>query len=323
MKAILVLALIAIAYAATDKELFAEFKGKYQKVYGTETEESRRFAIFQSNMRKAERLTKINGAEFGVTKFSDLTSLEFKKYLNLNILKHREWAAALPKAQLPNVNIADVDWTDNDNPRGFKAVSSVKDQAQCGSCWAFSATAALESCMMIKNGDGVDVNGSPQQILDCCTAYDCGDGCEGGYPAEAINWGTSQNIATWDSYPYKASQGKCKTATKVAVPSGTCTFSAVGTGSETPLQTALQESPLSICIAADVLQTYSSGIIKGNSCKDSQVDHAVFLVALKNGVYTVKNSWGENWGERGFFRMVAGSNCLHLADEWISQALPN
>jgi C1A family cysteine protease len=314
MKAILaLLALVVVASAMTDRESWSYFQNKYQKSYKMAAN-AYRFQVFTENLRKAEKLQAENpSAIYGITKFSDLTSEEFHaRYANLNATEYKRWVASLPKAHFSPVKAGNVDW------RG-KAVASVKDQEQCGSCWAFSAAAAMEGCAMIKNG-GTEVDVSAQQIVDCCQAGGS-DGCNGGYPQLAVQWATSQDMATWDSYPYTAEQGDCQTATDIAVPSGTCKYVAIG-ATEKALQSALSNGPVSIALDADVLQSYSGGIISGSDCSGTSIDHAVFMVAWVGTTYTIKNSWGEDWGESGFFRCVSGKNCLDL-DTMSSMALPN
>jgi cathepsin L len=127
-------------------------------------------------------------------------------------------------------------------------------------------------------------------------------------------------MATWASYPYNAEQGTCEAVTVIAVPKGTCAFSSISK-SEKQVLAHLEKGPVSICLAASVLQYYTGGIISGSDCQDTEVDHAVLLVAYDGSTYTVKNSWSATWGEAGFFRMAAGVNCLDM-DYLSSQALP-
>jgi C1A family cysteine protease len=309
----ILLALVVVASAMSDREAFQFFKNKYGKSYNKGAESASRFAVFQSNLRAAEQLQAANpSALYGITKFMDLTPEEFRaQYANLNVTAYARWIASLPRSHKAAPTANPVDW------RG-KAVSTVKDQGQCGSCWAFATAAALEGCAMLKNG-GKAVDVSAQQLVDCCTAGGS-DGCNGGYPDKALSWAVARDMATWSSYPYTAEQGSCKAVKTVAVAKNTCAYSSI-TRSEKQVLAHLENGPVSICLAAGVLQYYTGGIISGDDCSDTAVDHAVFLVAYTGTAYTVKNSWASNWGEQGYFRMAAGVNCLDM-DYLSSQALP-
>jgi cathepsin F len=313
MKTIIaILALIAVASALTDRESWDFFRSKFGNSYSDIKEEAIRFQIFTENLRRAEKLQAANpSAIYGVTQFMDLTPAEFKeRYANLNATEYKRWINTLPH-HVAGLKAANIDW------RG-KAVASVKDQGQCGSCWAFSAAGSMEGCAMLKNG-GKEVDVSAQQIVDCCTSGGS-DGCNGGYPNLAIQWATAKAMATWASYPYTAAKGTCKAVKTVAVPANTCKYVSISV-SETALQSALANGPVSIALDADVLQYYTGGIISGSDCSGTSVDHAVLMVAWVGTTYTIKNSWGTSWGEKGYFRAVSGKNCMDL-DSMSSMALP-
>jgi cathepsin F len=308
MKAILIAALFSLALALTDEEQWASFKATYGKTYSTK-EEQDRFPIFQANLRRAEALQAgDHNAEYGVTKFSDLTPQEFRAmYANLNLTAVRNWRRTLPLAHFPTARqVGSVDW------RG-KRVTSVKDQGQCGSCWAFSATGAAEACTA-EHGALTDL--SAQQVVDCCTQSGS-NGCSGGYPDICLKWSLARDWATWASYPYKTAKGTCETPKVVGLKANSCTFKAVASdATEKTVQAAINTNPVSICLDANPLQTYRSGIISGSTCSQHTVDHAVLLVADDGSTaYTVKNSWGTSWGESGYFRMTRGVNCLAFTSE--------
>jgi C1A family cysteine protease len=313
MKAFLIAALVVVAVAVTDQEQWEEFKATYGKTY--KAEEASRFSIFQSNLRRAEALQAGDkNAVYGVTKFSDLTPAEFTQfYANLNITQVAAWHRSLPVFPFSHhkARAMGIDWRDS-------RVTHVKDQGQCGSCWAFSAAAAAEGCAAEKFGKKIDL--SAQQIVDCCSAGGS-NGCNGGWPDQCLNWAMSEDIATWDSYTYIVRKEACKTSFTTGLPKDSCNYKGI-TGGESVTESALAHNPVSICLDATPLQSYRSGVISGSTCTHSQVDHAVLLVA-DNGdgnSYVVKNSWGTNWGESGFFRMAKGVNCLKFTS-YNSQAV--
>lgn len=323
MKALLVfVAVLAVcALAETPvSEQWELFKHKYARSYATAEEESQRFAVFQANLCRIRDLQEREpGAVFEANQFADLTPEEFEEqYLTLNASAYSSWIQSLPEAESDDLGVEApiVDWL-----RGpIKAVSSVKDQGQCGSCWAFSAAAALEACSMLYHCNNMPMDVSAQQLVDCCAAGGS-DGCRGGYAHLCLSWATQRNMATWASYPYDARKGLCMTSGfEVAVPSRRCNYRRI-VATETATANALGDAPVSIALAGTILQFYGSGVISGIYCHlFPSVNHAVLLVANNGPVYTVKNSWGTQWGEAGYFRMATGTNCLTMASG-SSQAL--
>lgn len=238
----------------------------------------------------------------GVTKFFDMTPEEFKNTMlmpNYQPIEEAEYVTPNATAE-PN----DVDW------RTKGAVTRVKDQGRCGSCWAFSATEAIESYAKL-SGKYSLTELSPQQINSC----DRNDGgCNGGNTETAFRYVAScGGIQTEADYPYTSGTGRTGTckfdATKVAVK--ITGYKAVARG-ETNLETALQSGPVSVCLAADAFQTYHSGIL--TSCP-GRIDHCVQAVGSTASYWIVRNSWGTGWGEAGFIRVAKGSNLCHIADD--------
>lgn len=213
-----------------------------------------------------------------------------------------------------------VDWRQNG------AVTGVKDQGACGSCWSFSATGALEGAWKIASGSLVSL--SEQQFVDCNFANGGGIlfdksnyGCFGGEPYYAFTYATSAAICTESSYRYTAkdpdtkenAQNLCKehASCRVAIPKGAVKgFKTVSRLSESALMSAVAQQPVSIGIDADsdLFHHYSSGVLTG-SC-GVMIDHAVLLVGYGTDdgkdYWTVKNSWGSSWGESGYIRLLRG-----------------
>jgi len=314
MKFLIVLALIvapALAYTYSDSELqtaFAAWTAKHNKVYATQEEHNLRMDIFAQNIDHVNDLNAkhilVGGeAVFGLTQFSDMSKAEFKaKYLTAKPRAadpahtiHMEFDAAT----MPN----DVDWRNNG------AVTAVKDQGQCGSCWAFSATEAAESYYFI-NRQGALTNLSPQQITSC-DPYDYG--CNGGWPYDAFTYVAQAGGLESDSaYPYTSGggdTGQCKfdASSIVARVSG---YKSV-TGGESGLAAALASGPPSVCVAAEDWYSYSGGVLR--QCSGG-VDHCVQAVGFTSDYWIVRNSWGSSWGVGGYIFIARGSDLCLIAD---------
>jgi C1A family cysteine protease len=251
------------------------------------------------------------GAVFAVNKFADLTAQEFdSKYKGYNgaaawIVKRD---MELPKIEAP----ATFDW----EPTG--KVTPVKNQEQCGSCWAFSATENIESVWMIAK----DLTPSnfqplaPQQIVDC----DKKDGgCNGGWPYTAYEYIMSAGGQdTEASYPYHAVNQACQFK-PADVEAKISNWKYVGRNNEADMLTGVATvSPLSICVDAQPWQFYTGGVMKASQCGNS-LDHCVQITAYDTSAATkywnVRNSWGADWGEKGFIRLEYGTNTCGLADD--------
>jgi cathepsin L len=266
-----------------------EYKNQFGKVYNGDSEDSERKAIFETN--KAQWGQHESGAILGATVFSDLTLEEFQA------LPIRGFNAGM-KTDLPNLGTHEddgaqadaIDWT----TKG--AVTAVKNQGQCGSCWAFSTTGGLEGSWQLATGNLVSM--SEQQFVDCDKVD---SGCNGGLMDNAFKWAESKAVATESSYAYTGRDGSCKSSFTTAIPSGGVTgFKDVAT-SASALTSALQNSPISVAIEADqsAFQQYTGGVIS-SGC-GSNLDHGVLAVGINSdGSIKVKNSWGSSWGVNGF-----------------------
>merc|ERR1711907_406330 len=183
------------------------------------------------------------------------------------------------------------------------AVTPVKNQGQCGSCWAFSTTGGLEGAWELSSGNLVSM--SEQQFVDCSKQN---SGCNGGLMEPALVWAKKQAIATEDSYSYTARDGSCKSSFTTAIPQGGVTGYKTAS-SASALTSALQSNPVSVAIEADqaVFQQYTSGTIT-SGC-GSNLDHGVLAVGVNSdGSIKVKNSWGTSWGNAGYVN-IATNQC--------------
>jgi len=238
----------------------------------------------------------------GINQFSDLTAEEFKeRHLSGLIVPqgdNRAETTIIDEAPVAN----DIDW------RSKGAVQRVKNQGQCGSCWAFSATGAVEGWAVAVAHKGLP-DLSEQQLVDC--AKSAGQGCQGGWPDKAISWMAQHGSCSESAYPYTARDGSCKQCTASIKPGG------VRTGSgEATLGTQLNSLPVSVCVdASGGFQSYHSGVFNG-PC-GTQINHAILAVGYTGSYWIVKNSWGTGWGSGGYIYMAKGKNLCgvnsHLA----------
>jgi cathepsin F/cysteine peptidase B len=267
---------------------FARFQQQYGKSYSN-AQFSKRLGIFADNLERINEQNRqhilVGGeAVFGVTQFSDLTPEEFKAMY----LTYRPSNSSEPRVNvlLDGAPATVVDW------RTKGAVTDVKDQGQCGSCWAFSATEAIESYSFLNDGKLLSL--SAQQITSCDKTD---SGCGGGWPHNAYDYvHKAGGIETSADYPYTSgggSTGVCKfNAAKVAVK--VAGYKSVAAG-ESNLKAALNNGPVSVCLAADAFQSYHGGILR--SCP-GQVDHCVQAVGYDDGnsppYWIVRNSWAKS-----------------------------
>ncbi|XP_020509048.2 cathepsin F isoform X1 [Labrus bergylta] len=289
---------------------FKEFMVKYNKVYSSEEETNRRLRIFHENMKTADTLQSLDqgSAEYGVTKFSDLTEEEFRStYLNQLL---SQWTLHRPlKLASPARNPAPADW----DWRDHGAVSSVKNQGMCGSCWAFSVTGNIEGQWFLKNGSLIPL--SEQELVDC-------DGldqaCKGGLPSnayEAIE--KLGGLETESDYSYTGRKQKCDfTDRKVAA---YINSSVELSKDEEEIAAWLAENgPISVALNAFAMQFYRKGVSHPLKifCNPWMIDHAVLLVGYgeRKGTpfWAIKNSWGEDYGEQGYYYLYRGSNACGI-----------
>jgi cathepsin L len=200
--------------------------------------------------------------------------------------------------------VSSVDW------RQKGAVTPVKDQADCGSCWSFATTGAVEGFWKISGHTLVSL--SEQNLIDCSTSLG-NQGCQGGDLSYALQYIiNNKGIDSEASYPYTATgPNTCEydSTHKAAVIKA---FKNIPQGDETALAAALVTGPCSVAIDASNLQSYSGGIYAPEDCSSTNLDHGVLAVGFSNAgtgsYYIVKNSWGSSWGEDGFFRMAKDDN---------------
>ncbi|XP_064644993.1 procathepsin L-like [Lineus longissimus] len=310
IRAVALLALVATAFAAPllDQE-WESFKTSHQKTYAAD-EELVRKAIFSNNLNIIQKHNvEADMGEhtywLGVNQYADWTSDEFRGFMNgykmRNISSGSTFLAA-SHVELPTT----VDW----RPKGY--VTGVKNQAQCGSCWAFSTTGSLEGQHFKKTGDLVSL--SEQNLVDCSRHYG-NMGCEGGLMDSAFKYiKANHGIDKESCYPYKAKDERCHFK-KSCIGATVTGFVDVKRMDENALQQAVATiGPISVAIDAghNSFQLYKRGVYSELKCSQTQLDHGVLAVGYgtQDGqdYWLVKNSWGATWGVQGYIMMSRNKN---------------
>jgi len=330
---ILVLAVGAMAFrpprARTAQETqFQKFMRDFQKSYKNIGEYNKRLGNFKDNLkRNAELNRKHPQATFGINKFADMSISEFKDKYLMRTFDPQD-ACLWPyhrMAQITRTKIPPTwDW------RTQNAVSPVKNQQECGSCWTFSTAENIEGVWFLAGHSPVP-SLSEQWIVDCshaCLQSEpdlCNGGCGGGLPWLAYEDIIANKGLTGESnYPYTGEQGTCPSSEpSIATISN---WTALDTDPTDIITYCQAKGPLSITLNADLLMSYTGGVITGtpDDCPNSGSDHAVLLVGYDTTqsppFWIVKNSWGTSWGENGYFR-IESDNGLCGINSCVTSAL--
>jgi len=293
-----------ISVIQAEEHEFQKFLSEFSKSY-SDSEYTSRFQAFRDNSVFISKFNaEQNSVVLGINKFADMTFEEFKsRYLRSKNLDNKpEVSETLygPVEALPT----SVDW------RTKNVLTPVKDQGHCGSCWAFSATGAMEAAWAIKTNDLISL--SEQQLVDCSWDY-YNEGCNGGWAVEAFLYVIGNGgINNETNYPYLGKDSVCNTT---LASKHTVTISkagAVQAYNYMALQASVENTPTSTGVEANILwQLYSSGTLTNNCGTD--INHDVLAVGYNTvptiPYWIVKNSWGTDWGIQGYIQigMSAGA----------------
>ncbi|XP_007128268.1 cathepsin W isoform X4 [Physeter macrocephalus] len=312
------------------KEVFTLFQIRYNRSYSHPAEHARRLDIFARNLAKAQQLQEedLGTAEFGVTPFSDLTEEEFGQ-----LYGHQRVAGEAPSV---SQKVGSEEWGQSVPPtcdwrKEAGIISSIRNQQNCNCCWAMAAAGNIEALWAIKYHQSLEV--SVQELLDCDR---CGNGCKGGFVWDAfLTVLNNSGLASDKDYPFKGNSKphRClaKKHKKVAWIQD---FIMLQPCEQSIARYLATQGPITVTINMKLLQQYQKGVIKATptTCDPQLVDHSVLLVGFGKSksaegrqaeavsswshphprysipYWILKNSWGANWGEEGYFRLHRGSN---------------
>merc|ERR1712126_38992 len=309
-------AILAVNALSADIDAWQRFKAEHGLAFNDEVENAFRFKIFKENVR---RITQHNDMYregkttywMGLNKFSHLLHSEFAEMMLMKKSEADVDAIVEPiEAEVPEAK----DW------RTEGAVTPVKDQGSCGSCWAFSTTGAIESQVFVQTGKLVSL--SEKNLMDC--DWDYGNwGCSGGDKFAAMQYVIDNHgIDTEESYPYEAKESHDCKFNPANVGATISSYKKTVRGDEKDLKRAIGSiSPMAVSVyVISSFQHYAGGVYTSDECPNTSSNHAILAVGYGHDdtagldYWIVKNSWGANWGENGYIRMARNvNNCCGIA----------
>jgi len=308
--------LLACASALTEKQyqdLFTAWMHQYKKTYHHD-EFHVRYQNFKTNIDFINQWNANPKAHrVAMNQFGDLSLQEYSNtFLGFKMPADGKLPQAPHPVPLPRVNTAALPTSFNWNTKG--AVTPIKNQGQCGSCWAFSTTGSTEGCHFLSTNNLVSL--SEQNLMDC--SYSQGDqSCEGGLMTDAMTYIISNGgIDTEASYPYQAADESTCNYTVANRGATLTSYVNVNSGDENDLQVKVSMGPTSVAMdaAQSSFQFYSSGVYADSGCSSTALDHGVLAIGwgidttTNQDYWIVKNSWGTSWGMQGFFWLARNDN---------------
>jgi C1A family cysteine protease len=342
----LALATATVACAVKDQE-WEDFKTKFGKTYVDDDDENDRHQLYLAFKDRVAELNKLQGDAgdaFGITWAADRKDGEgFQRGLK----KPADFVATAPiyEKKYARRSPAGINWRDTE------AITAIKNQGQCGSCWAFSATEAIESQLVLSTGRKFALELSPQQIASCAPStgtYGC-DGCNGGFTEGAYEYlKTVSGLANSFYIPYQQSltattdtvacmtsqveqidgadqvlSGGFAQVTGYTYATPACTGESLCKNQDLgKLQAALEETPVSVCVNAGAWNSYTGGVMTSAACGSMaafEQDHCVMATGFNTTAPTpywiVRNSWSDTWGEEGYIYLEMAENTCGIADD--------
>ncbi|XP_044462418.1 zingipain-2-like [Mangifera indica] len=293
------LAMSRTLHEAAMDEKHEQWMVRHGRTYKDQAEKEMRFKIFKQNLEFIQNFNKAGNRSYNlsINQFADLTDEEFlasRTGYKPMPAQSRTSSTSFTYQSLTEAP-SSLDWRENG------AVTEVKDQGNCGCCWAFSAVAAVEGITQIKTGTLTSL--SEQQLLDCSTNGNYG--CNGGLMENAFEYIIDNKGLTSESnYVYQETEGICDTQMEPVAQIQS--YEKVPSNSEKALLQAVAKQPVSVAIDASGIKYYSGGVFDGD-CGTS-LNHAVTIIGYGTAddgteYWLIKNSWGESWGENGYMRI--------------------
>lgn len=297
-------------YEASIAEKHEQWMEKYGRIYSDSAEKERRFAIFKKNVEFVEKSNNEGNKAYklSINKFSDMTNEEFIRYHTGYKIPTSSSSISSENKSFRYQSLAATEVPTSMDWREKGAVTRIRDQGRCGSCWAFTAVAVVEGLNQIKTGQLIPL--SEQQLVDCNSDN---NGCNGGNEVNAFKY-IIQNggIASEENYPYQSmynGEYMCDTNKESEYAAQITGFEVVPSKSENDLLKAVSMQPVSVSIEGSGLafRHYSSGVFTGDC--GTNLHHAVTAIGYgttENGIdyWLMKNSWGQNWGEGGYMKIL-------------------
>jgi len=303
--------LVCGVLAADVYDQFVDWTIDHGKVYSNAHEHVARYNAFKSNYALVRHLNRQGKGHFALNKFADMTQEEFAaKYLRTLPIGQIPRRMSLPVNRFSDYPAA-KNWVDDG------AVTNVKDQKNCGSCWSFSATGSMEGAWFVAHKTLPLI--SEQQLVDCdkdCMDYPgttqkvCDEGCNGGLMPNAFTYAIRVGMVGEEDYPYVGVDQTCRIDESKIKYHFTKWFM-VDPDEDSMVAALNTNGPLSVALDATYWSFYSGGIYD-SVCSSSRMNHGVLLVGYgeERGTkyWIVKNSWGSSWGEKGYIRLIRGKN---------------